>query len=354
MAQLEIDLPGGYAEGLSSVKEQVPSAQHHAQRVVKTAMIELYWGIGRTIIARQAAAPWGSKVLQRLAADLRSEFPHMKGFSLSSLKYMRSFAAVWDGPGPIGQQAVGQLPWGHITVLLDKLDSHQARDWYAAKAVQNGWSRAVLEHHILTRLYTRTGAAPNNFEARLPGEGTDLAREVANDPLVLDFLRLTEEADERAMEEAMTLRMSQTLAEFGPGFAFVGRQYRLSLSADADILGRHSVSAVNGLRRRGAQARQVQARAPRPAELLRRCGGRYGPAGVPRTDGGHPGVRVEERPRGPGTRSNPPPSPWRCPHSPTTPSRPMRRPHFRPRQPSPRRSSRALSSPANSAAGQGR
>lgn len=234
MAQLDINLPGGYAEVLSSVKEQVRSAQHHAQRVVNTAMIELYWGIGRTILTRQATAPWGSKVLQRLAADLRSEFPHMKGFSLSSLKYMRSFAAAWDGPGPIGQQAVGQLPWGHITVLLDKLDSRQARDWYAAKAVQNGWSRAVLEHHVLTRLHTRAGAAPNNLEARLPGEGTDLAREVAKDPLVLDFLGLTEEADERAMEEAMTLRMSQTLAEFGPGFAFVGRQHRLSIEGDED------------------------------------------------------------------------------------------------------------------------
>ena len=92
----------------------------------------------------------------------------------------------------------------------------------------------MLEHHILTRLHTPTRAAPNNLEARLPGEGTDLAREVAKDPLVLDFLGLTEEADERAMEEAMTLRMSQTLAEFGPGFAFVGRQYRLSIEGDED------------------------------------------------------------------------------------------------------------------------
>jgi hypothetical protein len=82
MAQIELDLPSGYLEVLASVKDQVRSAQHHAQRVVNTAMIELYWGIGRTIIARQASAPCGSKVLQRLAADLNSEFPHMKGFSL--------------------------------------------------------------------------------------------------------------------------------------------------------------------------------------------------------------------------------------------------------------------------------
>ncbi|MDQ0093045.1 putative nuclease of restriction endonuclease-like (RecB) superfamily [Paeniglutamicibacter psychrophenolicus] len=91
---------------------------------------------------------------------------------------------------------------------------------------------AVLEHQILTSLHTRTGAAPNNLEARLPGEGTDLAREVAKDPLVLDFLRLTEDAREHAVEETMTLRLSQTLAEFGPGFAFVGRQYHLDVDGE--------------------------------------------------------------------------------------------------------------------------
>lgn len=68
---------------------------------------------------------------------------------------------------------------------------------------------AVLEHQILTKLH-RTGAALNNLEARLPGEGTALAREVAKDPLVLDFLGLTEEAEELAIEEAMTLRVANT------------------------------------------------------------------------------------------------------------------------------------------------
>jgi len=84
--------------------------------------------------------------------------------------------------------------------------------WYPSRAVQNGWSVAVLEHQIITALHTRVGATPNNLEARLPGAGTDLAHEIAKDPLVLDFLGLSEEAQEATIEEAMTLRLSQTLA----------------------------------------------------------------------------------------------------------------------------------------------
>jgi predicted nuclease of restriction endonuclease-like (RecB) superfamily len=232
MTQLEPDLPGDYATALTTLKSLVREAQQRAQRVVNTAMIELYWNIGRTILDRQMNEPWGSKVLDRLARDLRTEFPHMKGFSRSNLYNMRAFAAAWNGPDPIVQTPSGQLSWSHNVALLSKLDDHELRRWYASRAVGNGWSVAVLEHQILTGLHTRAGAAPNNLEARLPGEGTDLAREVAKDPLVLDFLGLTEDAQEHAIEEAMTLRMAQTLAEFGPGFAFIGRQYHLDVDGD--------------------------------------------------------------------------------------------------------------------------
>ena len=75
MSRLERDLPAGCAEVVASLKEQVRSAQFQAQRVVNAAMIELYWGIGKTILDRQSAEPWGSGVLERLAHHLRTEFP---------------------------------------------------------------------------------------------------------------------------------------------------------------------------------------------------------------------------------------------------------------------------------------
>lgn len=194
MTQLEPDLPRDYAATLTALTALVQEAQHRAQRVVNTAMIELYWNIGRSILDRQADEPWGSRVLDHLAKDLKSEFPHMKGFSRTNLYNMRAFAAAWDGTESIVQTPSGQLSWSHNVTLLNKVGDHDVRSWYAARAAQHGWSVAVLEHQILTNLHARAGAAPNNLEARLPGVGSDLAREVAKDPLVLDFLGLTEEA----------------------------------------------------------------------------------------------------------------------------------------------------------------
>lgn len=108
-------------------------------------MIELYWNVGRTILDRQQNEPWGSKVLERLARDLRAEFPHMKGFSRTNVYNMRAFAAAWDGPEPIVQTPSGQLSWSHDVALLNKLDDHELRRWDASKAVQYGWSLAVME-----------------------------------------------------------------------------------------------------------------------------------------------------------------------------------------------------------------
>lgn len=154
----------------------------------------------------------------------------MKGLSRSNLFYMRGFAAAW--PDPIVQQAVGQLPWGHITVLLDKLDNPDDRAWYAAAAVEYGWSRNVLLNMIMNKTLERTGAAPSNFVQRLVGPDSELAQQVAKDPYNFEFLGLSGEVAERDLENALTSRITETLRELGPGFAFVGRQVHLDVDGD--------------------------------------------------------------------------------------------------------------------------
>ena len=104
------------------------------------------------ILDRQATEAWGSKVLERLALDLRAEFPGRRGFSRSNLHSMRAFAQAWPDGTAVVQQPVGQLPWGHVVALLQRLDDHETRQFYAARAAEGGWSRAVLEHHISSRL----------------------------------------------------------------------------------------------------------------------------------------------------------------------------------------------------------
>lgn len=225
----EVNLPKGYDSALSSIKEQVRSSRRSAQRTLNTELVTLYWGIGRTILERQEVAPWGSGVVGRLAEDLRKEFPEMRGLSRSNLFYMRSFAEAWPSLGSKVPQPVGLLPWGHIRLLLDKVDDQTEREWYAATASEHGWSRNVLQHQIANQLIRREAAAPSNFSEQLAHPDSDLARQLAKDPYVFDFLGLTADADERRFEQALMDRMVEVLRELGTGWAFVDRQRHVEI-----------------------------------------------------------------------------------------------------------------------------
>ena len=232
MTDREIVLPGDYQDLLKALKERVRNSRAQALRTVNTQLIELYWSIGRDILLRQEAQGWGSGIVGQLADDLRAEFPEITGFSRRNLQYMRSMAEVWGG-GPKVPQAVAHLPWGHIRVLLDKLNDRKALDWYAGAAVEYGWSRNVLLNMIMGQAMQRTGSAPSNFTQVLPAPGSELVQQAAKDPYNFEFLGLTGEVAERDLEQRLTDRILETPHELGPGFAFVGRQVHLEVGGDA-------------------------------------------------------------------------------------------------------------------------
>jgi len=226
-----VPLPADYAAWLAELKTRIHTAQQRATLAVNRELVLLYWQIGQDILSRQNREGWGSKVIERLAQDLRNAFPEMKGFSRANLMYMRSFAEAWPDAA-IVQQAVGQLPWGHNLVLLTKLKSAELRLAYAQRAIEYGWSRNVLSIHIERRLLEREGQAVTNFAAQLPKSHSDLAHESLKDPYLFDFLGVGKEAGERAIEDAIVQHITQFLIELGAGFAYVGRQVPLEVGGD--------------------------------------------------------------------------------------------------------------------------
>ncbi len=218
----------GYAELLDDLKSQIRAAQVRAGLAVNRELVALYWKIGREILSRQSSAGWGAKVVDRLAGDLRREFPDMRGLSRTNLLYMRGFAESYPDEA-IVQQAVGQIPWGHNVLLLNKLRTLDERLWYAREAIANGWSRNVLSHHVEGGLHLRKGKALTNFSSTLPPEHSDLASELLKDPYNFEFLGISHGVEERELERALLAHVRDFLLELGVGFALVGSQYRLDV-----------------------------------------------------------------------------------------------------------------------------
>jgi predicted nuclease of restriction endonuclease-like (RecB) superfamily len=107
-----LQAPPGYAALLKDIKGRVRTAQVRAALAVNRGLILLYWSIGRDILDRQKVEGWGTKVIERLAKDLGTEFLGIEGFSPRNLKYMRAFAEAWPEKQFV-QQVITQLPWGH-------------------------------------------------------------------------------------------------------------------------------------------------------------------------------------------------------------------------------------------------
>ena len=241
---------GDYAIWLAEIKSRLRETQLKAAVSVNSALLGFYWQLGADIVEKQESAHWGSGFLPRLSHDLLAEFPEMKGFSETNLKYIRRWYLFYAGelsnsatgcgpfaaddlnlskPGPdlnVAQPVplLTQIPWGHNRVIISKCNTVEEALFYVKKTIENNWSRNVLVHQIESGLYSRAGKAINNFSATLPAPQSDLAQQLIKDPYTFDFLSLSPEYTERELEKGLTEHITQFLLELGSGFAYVGKQ----------------------------------------------------------------------------------------------------------------------------------
>lgn len=232
-----------YKEWLNELKKNFRRLQIKASIQVNSILLEFYWKLGNEIVKKQEVYKWGSGFLKQLSHDLSSEFPDIKGFSLSNLQYVRRWVLFYSNSGTSCstnevikmEQVVPQLvliPLGHNFVIISKCKTIDEALYYVENTIKNGISRSVLIHQIETNLYKRDAKAITNFETTLPPLQSDLAKEITKDPYNFDFLTLTQGFQEKELEDALCENMTKFLLELGSGFSFVGRQYRLTVGGE--------------------------------------------------------------------------------------------------------------------------
>lgn len=131
---------------IADLKNRIQAAQVKAAAAVNTQLIGLYWDIG-----------------QQIAQDLTRELKPMKGFSRRNLHRMKQFYAFYAGQGEFVQQLVGEIPWGHNDLIIQRIKDHDKALWYVRKAIENGWSRNVLDHQFESRLYEQPAENPGSI-----------------------------------------------------------------------------------------------------------------------------------------------------------------------------------------------
>ncbi len=227
----ELAIPKSYAKVFEQLKADIQQTQLKAALSVTKELTMLYWRTGKVLLKRSSKEGWGAKTLERLANDLLAEFPDVKGFSLRNLQYMRKFADSY--PDENYAAAAAQIPWGHNMLLLDKIPNDPVkRIWYVQQAIENGWSRSMLEMWIESNLYGRKAKAITNFKMTLPSPQSDIAAQIIKDPYNFGFLSLEKKHREKELEQGLMDHLQKFLLELGDGFAFIGRQYRIEVEGE--------------------------------------------------------------------------------------------------------------------------
>ena len=259
-----------YVQWLSDIKNRYRNSQIKAAIKVNTELLELYWSIGRDLVAMKAEERWGSGIVKQFALDMREAFPQSKGFSDTNVKYMKRWYLFYheriakgqqlidrighqldDQTGEEGQQNAaqtnnseksqrlvdqldmpvefGQIPWGQHIDIVSRCKSLEEALFYVRQVVDNRWSRPELNTQIDSDLFIRQGSAVSNFKSTLPVPQSKLAQEILRDPYNISFLGRKEFLDEKELEDLLEHNITRFLLELGQGFAYVGRQMELQM-----------------------------------------------------------------------------------------------------------------------------
>ena len=252
-------LPNGYAQWRKDIEHLIDTAKLHTALNVNVGTLTLYWNIGKSILHKQEQEGWGKQVIEQLSKDLISRYPDDRGYSKRNLGYMKSFAMQYpDFPFlqvplaklrelPILQATLAklesegkdfvqvplaQISWYHHISLLPKVKDEAERAYYITETAQNGWSRDVMLLQIDNGYIHAKGHAINNFEQTLPPLQSDLARYIFKDPYNFSFIGTVALQNELDIEKSLTSKITDFLLEMGRGFAYIGRQYHISVGGD--------------------------------------------------------------------------------------------------------------------------
>jgi len=226
-----------YKKVIQEIKTHIKTSQIKASISVNKELLKLYWNIAQLIVERQKLSSWGDGFLKEVSKDLQKDFPNIKGFSKRNLEHMRKWYKYWSSENEITKQAVSQfeierifqIPWGHNILIIQKIQDIEEAIFYMNGTIENNWSRNVLMNQIGYNLYSRQGGAITNFKEKLPDIHSDLAIQTLKDPYCFDFLTLTEEYNERELEDSLVENITKFLLELGAGFSYIGRQYKLEV-----------------------------------------------------------------------------------------------------------------------------
>lgn len=221
-----------YKQLVENIGNTYRIARNNVVAAVNTEMLQAYWKIGKDIVEFEQGgdfkAEYGKQLLIDLSKDLSLQ--HGRGFSRTNLQYMRLLYKYY----PICQTLSGKLTWSHYIELVAIEDS-LAREFYEKQAITESWTIRELKRQKKTGLFHRLASGKNKeeiLELSKQGQIIKSEEDFVKNPHVFEFMNFPEnyQYTETDVEKAIINNLQHFLLELGKGFAFIGRQKRITLN----------------------------------------------------------------------------------------------------------------------------
>jgi predicted nuclease of restriction endonuclease-like (RecB) superfamily len=252
-------------DGVSSLYVKAASYIDRAklvfQQTINVEMIKAYWQIGRDIVMEEqsesAKAEYGKAILKQLSKRLQDKYS--RGFSVDVLERARKFYIIYQCVENKEKSATvsrksnlpdfnANLSWSHYVELMS-IKRENARHFYELEASKNNWTVRELRRQVDSFLFDRLTKAKDKgslLKLACKGQEINSPKDVMKEPLVLEFLGIPEphKLSETKLESALITNLQSFLLELGKGFAYIGRQKRLSFDNEhyyADLVFYHVI-----------------------------------------------------------------------------------------------------------------
>ena len=219
-----------YNEMLRQIIIEIKSTRVVLAQRVNSAMMQMYWKIGKRLSEEKLEKGYGSSVVKRLSSDLQQEFPDTTGFSPRNLWNMKNFYEFYALADEKVQRCVALLPWRHNILIISKVKTLEEAKYYIELTNEHSLSRDVLLNFIKADSYKNAKILPkhNNFALTLPEHLQEQANEILKSTYNLEMLGLKHPLKERELELRLVEKIKFFLLELGTGFTFIGNQYRMT------------------------------------------------------------------------------------------------------------------------------
>ncbi len=216
------------------VSRIIAEARKGAYRAINFAMVQAYWQIGEAIVTHELQgkerADYGERTLEELSKTLTANFG--KGFTVTNLRYMKLFFSQF----PIRHALRDELSWTHYRLLL-KVKDEQARQFYEIESINSRWSSRELERQMDSLLYERLKLSKDKdkiLQLSSKGQVVEEAKDLIKNPYIFEFLDIADRNNylEKDLEQSLIDKLQNFLLELGKGFAFVGRQKRITIDGN--------------------------------------------------------------------------------------------------------------------------